>query len=201
MPSTLKRIEYRTFENCHFLRTIELPDGLEYLGKYCFYNSGLENIRIPPVLKTIETMTFYECKNLRHVEFSEGLEKIDFNAFYENGIRRVDLPSSTRRIGAEAFTECANLHSVQLNEGLETLGTDELTPEGEHYLGVFEESGLRDVRFPSTLKRIECRAFAECENLKVIELPDGLEYLGEHCFLRSGLESIKIPPALKVIEV
>ena len=36
LPSTLKRIEYRTFENCHFLRTIELPDGLEYIGKKCF---------------------------------------------------------------------------------------------------------------------------------------------------------------------
>ena len=162
--------------------------------------TSLESVRIHPKLKTIEARTFYKCKNLKRVEFSEGLEKIGFNAFYENGIRRVDLPSGTRRIGAEAFTECANLHSVQLNEGLETLGTDEVTPEGEHYLGVFEESGLRDVKLPSTLKRIECRAFAECENLTAIELPDGLEYLGMNCFSESGLESIRIPPAVKVIE-
>ena len=49
-----------------------------------------------------------------------------------------------------------------LNEGLEVLGTDELTPEGKRYPGVFEKSGLRNVVFPSTLKRIEYNAFAGC---------------------------------------
>ena len=134
------------------------------------------------------------------MEFPEGLEKIEARAFSESGIECVDLPSSVRTICGGAFAGCANLRSAQLNEGLETLGTDELTPEGEHYLGVFEESGLRDVKLPSTLKRIECRAFAECENLTAIELPDGLECLGKECFSESGLKSIRIPPALKTIE-
>ena len=89
---------------CKNLKAIELPDGLEYLGNECFYNSGLESIRIPPALKTIEARTFYRCENLKHVEFSEGLEKIGVAAFSKSGIRRVDLPSSTKRIGAAAFS-------------------------------------------------------------------------------------------------
>ena len=62
---------------CKNLKAIELPDGLEYLGNECFYNSGLESIRIPPTLKTIEIWTFCGCKNLRHVEFSEGLKYLE----------------------------------------------------------------------------------------------------------------------------
>ena len=55
-------------------------------------------------------------------------------------------------------------------------------PDGRRYPGVFEESGLRDVKLPSTLRRIEYSAFAECENLKTVRLPDRLEHLGENCF-------------------
>ena len=33
LPSTLKRIEYNTFKKCKNLRSIVLPDGLEFVGK------------------------------------------------------------------------------------------------------------------------------------------------------------------------
>ena len=48
--------------------------------------------------------------------------------------------------------------------------------------GAFQESALESVRLPSTLRRITYRTFTRCRNLKVIELPDGLEYLGKYCF-------------------
>ena len=33
LPSTLKKIEYSAFENCHNLISIELPQQLESIGK------------------------------------------------------------------------------------------------------------------------------------------------------------------------
>ena len=36
LPSTLKRIEYSAFEKCKNLKSIDLPDGLEHIGKCCF---------------------------------------------------------------------------------------------------------------------------------------------------------------------
>ena len=39
-PSTLRRIGYGAFKGCH-LREIRLPDSLEYIGKECFWGSGL----------------------------------------------------------------------------------------------------------------------------------------------------------------
>lgn len=35
LPSTLRRIEYAAFA-CTDLRSITLPDGLEYIGTWCF---------------------------------------------------------------------------------------------------------------------------------------------------------------------
>ena len=69
-----------------------------------------------------------------------------------------------------------------LNGGLEVLGTDEYTPDGRTWYGVFQESTLESVELPSTLKRIEYNAFQSCKRLKSIVLPDKLEYVGECCF-------------------
>ena len=162
LPSTLKRIECRTFAGCKNLKTVELPNGLEYIGKECFYESGLESVRIPSALKTIEGWTFFNCKNLKHVEFPEGLEKIDAAAFSGSGIERVDLPSSTRRIGAEAFMECKRLRDVRLNEGLETLGEVERFEGWKRNGNVFSRSALESVVIPSTLEVLEKDTFFGC---------------------------------------
>ena len=42
LPPTLKRIEYSAFEDCKNLRNISLPDGLECVGKRCFWGNALE---------------------------------------------------------------------------------------------------------------------------------------------------------------
>ena len=87
----------------------------------------------------------------------------------------MDFPASLRTVSQGSFSQCENLRSAKFAEGLEVLGTDKSQRGGSMWSGAFQESALESVRFPSTLKRIEHSAFAECENLKIIELPDGLE--------------------------
>ena len=36
LPSTLRRIEYCAFEKCRNLKSIRLPEKIEYIGKHCF---------------------------------------------------------------------------------------------------------------------------------------------------------------------
>ena len=36
LPSTLKRIKYGAFQGCKNLKSISIPEKLEYIGKYCF---------------------------------------------------------------------------------------------------------------------------------------------------------------------
>ena len=47
---------------------------------------------------------------------------------------------------------------------------------------MFQDSALSTVKLPSTLKRIECRAFCDCNNLESVDLPEGLECIGKQCF-------------------
>ena len=86
-----------------------------------------------------------------------------------------------------------------LNEGLEVLGTEENQIHTAHWFGVFSGSALETVKLPSTLKRIECKAFRSCASLKRIDLPEKLEYIGMESFSNSGLQSVTFPKALKVV--
>ena len=58
-----------------------------------------------------------------------------------------------------------------LNEGLEKLGDR-----------TFSGSAVESITLPSTLKRVEENTFGFCKNLKRIEIPKGVEYIGEFCF-------------------
>ena len=89
-------------------------------------------------------------------------------AFGETGLESVAIPSSVRIIHQSAFCLCKNLRYAMINEGLETLGTDEYKSDGARYFGVFQEDALEHVIFPSTLKRIEYRAFMDCERPRAV---------------------------------
>ena len=116
---------------------------------------------------------------MKAATFSDGLETIDQFAFAETSLEDVELPASLRKIAQGAFAGCKNLKTVTFKDGLEVLGTDEYDDDGEMLCGVFEESSVKNVDLPFTLKRIEYRAFENCYNLISIELPQQLESIGK----------------------
>ena len=46
----------------------------------------------------------------------------------------------------------------------------------------FYESAIEIIKLPSTLKRLEVQTFGNCKNLKNLEIPEGVEYIGDQCF-------------------
>ena len=71
---------------------------------------------------------------------------------------------------------------------------------------MFAESGLKSFTVPTSLKRIEGRAFAHCRNLKHADFSASTlqsggkdDFFSESVFSDSGLESIVLPSTLKVI--
>ena len=48
--------------------------------------------------------------------------------------------------------------------------------------GAFKGLSFRKILFSSTLKRIEARAFADCDNLQKLVIPEGVEYVGKGAF-------------------
>ena len=89
---------------------------------------------------------------------------------------------------------------MQLNEGLKELGEKEVIDGEDREGGVFYRSAIESIKLPSTLKRLEEETFYYCENLKRVEIPNGVEYIGKQCFEGSGIEEIALPHTLKEID-
>ena len=84
LPSTLKRIEEWTFYNCHNLKHVELPNGVEYIGKQCFTLSGIEEITLPSTLKEIGEKVF-DHTSLKTVYVEEGCA-LDVKKYVGDGV-------------------------------------------------------------------------------------------------------------------
>ena len=63
----------------------------------------------------------------------------------------------------------------------------------------FKNATISEVIFPKSIKVILDGAFSGCKNLKQIDLPEALEYLGSFCFAKSGITELDFPNSLKSI--
>lgn len=63
----------------------------------------------------------------------------------------------------------------------------------------FKNATISEVILPKSIIAILRESFSGCKNLKHIDLPDTLEYLGDCCFSHSGLTDLAFPNALKVV--
>ena len=125
LPSTLKRIEYDTFEGCKDLKSIWLPERLEYIGKQYFMDSALESVELPDSLRTVAQGAFSGCASLTTAKFGEGLEALGTDEYVDEGrplhgvfegraLGDIKLPSSLKRIAYNAFQNCKNLKRIGL---------------------------------------------------------------------------------------
>ena len=64
------------------MKSINLPGRLEYIGKCCFNESGLELVNLLHGVKIIDESAFYQCENLKSMVLPAGLEKIGLFAFF-----------------------------------------------------------------------------------------------------------------------
>ncbi len=87
---------------------------------------------------------------------------------------------------------------VIIEEGISEIakyafGGDEASDFPEYY------KNLKDVSFPSTLKKIGDYAFEKCYYLTHIELNEGLEYIGDYAFYGTRIEEVEIPGSVTEI--
>ena len=103
------------------------------------------------------------CEHLRTAKFGNGLEllgtsertdngAIYLGAFEGSAAEHIELPSTLKRIECNTFRGCQNLKDIRFPDGLETI---------RQYC--FQQSGLKKLVIPASMKEIEKGAFAYCE--------------------------------------
>ncbi|MCD8341880.1 MAG: leucine-rich repeat protein [Clostridiales bacterium] len=198
------------------LESLELPEGLETIGNYAFYQYiALTNLTIPDSVTSIGNYAFYYCSSLTSLTFGADsqLTSIGSHAFYEaDSLVNVTLPEKLTSIGDNAFTNCDNLNSIELPDSLISIGSSAFSgctalnsitiPASVTSIGssAFNQcSGLRTVTFGdgSELTAISDSTFKGCTSLTSINLPDSVTSIGNYAFSGcTALTDINLPDDL-----
>lgn len=168
-----------------------VPDGVEYIEKYAFYNcTGLKSITLPDSIKFIREYAFYNDAKLENIDLS-NVEAIGARAFEGcESLKSANLVK-TYSLGMSAFKNCTSLESVDLtalrNTGKTTFsGCTSLKAVvlGEHTKlaeAMFVQCGIEsvDIYERDTIPEF---CFAECANLKTVNILNDLVSVGYGAF-------------------
>lgn len=222
LPSTLERIGYFSgstgnyiFNDCEKLEKIMLPKNLWFIGYNAFSHTALKTIDIPNNVQYLWTYAFHECELLEKVILPSSLIRIEHGGFEGcKMLNDITIPQNVSEIGISAFGNCSLLQSVLFEGDVSTIGKEAfinctslqtiILPNGLESLGssAFEGcSSLSKVIISDELEEIEATTFKDCVELQEVILGESMETLGSSCFFHCPkLTKLIIPVTVKKIE-
>lgn len=201
LPTTVKTIGDSAFYGCNQLININLPKGLEKLGKYAFSGASLKSVTMPDHLAEIPDCAFSGC-NFTEITIPDGVMSIGECAFSGSLLREIHLPQSLKSIGNYAFRAC-DLLEISIPNLVDSIGQ----------YAFMNCSKLERVVMSERIKQIQYGLFYGCENLKYmsttsslnqsqsINVPEGVTFIGKNAFSGcSSLTSVNIPTSVSKID-
>ena len=172
-------LEYITFGDAEKTDTVIIPETVQKIGNYVFMNcEKIKNIKLPTNLKSIGKTCFQSCISLT------GLF----------------IPQSVESIGGGIFGDCDALQSVEIeDENNNFIFKDGILYDVKNGILVSAVNSLipEKVIVDECTKTIAYSAFADCNNLYEIEIPQGVVNIDEKAFTRlDNLKNIEIPDSV-----
>lgn len=202
IPQSVTNINGNAFRDCSSLEKIELSDKTEHLGSGVFYNcTSLKNV----TYKNVDT----EMATKYSVVLPEGFKNLDGSAFaYCQSIKSVFLPAS---LGFYDYL----FNSVYNNRppvffGCNFLELIDIDKNNSHYTAVdnviynkkmsilieFAEHKVNSFTVPESVTNIWDCAFYGYDNLKEINLNEGLKEIRGYAFSHTGIKDMTIPSSV-----
>ncbi len=168
---------------------VNIPNTVEKIWNRAFLNNKtVTEVAFPDGISgklEIGMDVFSNSKALKRILLPNGITSIGENMFkYCKALEEVFVPNTVTSIGAKAFNNCNMLSKLTFEEG----GTEALVIEdGRSYSGDHGETQYTGI-------------FDNCNNLKVIELPERTKSIGEYAFVElESLTTLKLPSTLETI--
>ncbi len=200
LPSTVAVIGDQAFYNCP-LTELELPIGLQTLGKSCISGTKVRQLHIPRDTH-IEGGMPGNSPRLEHITVENGnneysshdgvLYDRDLTVLLEMPIGRqgvYTIPNGVTEINAYAF-QGSQLTRVNIPASLSIIGE-----------GAFCNcSNIESIYIPERVSEIPAHTFSDCGNLRHIDLPNGLLSIGSRAFNKCMLlENLQLPSSLRTL--
>lgn len=144
------------------LKHVEVPERVEKITDFAFYNSEIESVKLPDSIKKIGDEAFSNCHNLKEINLGNGVKQLGNYVFsFDENLTKIELPPSLQEVGGGDFYK-SNIKSITLNEGLDNIAQ-----------GAFVGTHIEKLHIPRSVKHIGKIAISE--NTKEIVMPVFLE--------------------------
>lgn len=221
----VKVIGERAFDMCDKLTSVVLPDSVTTIGPSAFEScTAMTSITVPDSVESIGDYAFYDCPSLTSFKIPEGVTAIGRFTFYGGvALTSVTIPASVTSIGNYAFDNCTSLticgskgsyaetYAKKNSIPFETPKPDDNVYQGMKYetidSGVILTGYTDDLpavlKIPAEINGIPVTgfaqfAFAQCDKLTEVILPDSLTSFGMQTFWGcKNLEKVTLPANLK----
>lgn len=190
------------------IKHVEVPEGIECLGKSCFYDMrGIITVKLPKSLQSIQSKAFRNCISLEKVYFGSGQVKIERDAFRNC----TSLKNVITCDGNEYTFEGISRIRGNAMEGAVSTDVPPSLVYAVHQqvFGNFRLSGTILLKYigaesrviiPEGITRIAEKAFAGKENIDKVILPDSLREIGAEAFRDCLLlQTIQLPEGVERI--
>jgi len=211
----------RAFNNCAKLKSVVIPDKITKIGYASFSDcKSLTSVTISDSVTSIDNEAFNNCASLENVTIGKNIANIGEDVFRNcEKIKRIDYR------GTIAQWEAINIDTgnyflisaiIKCSDGIKGNGKaitiDSLTYELGNYTASLlkYDDSLQNLTIPKSIEyegcefavtNIDNRAFAGCENLTDITIPDSVTSIGESAFDGcTSLVSVTLSKSITTIE-
>jgi hypothetical protein len=177
LSNNITNISGNMFEGCSKLTNVTIPNKVEKIEYGAFARSGIESVTIPNSVKKIESNVFAYCNNLKKLIYNGT--SAQWNAIE----KRSDWYHDTSNF----YIECTD---VLFDKDGRELPVLEITHTSRDLIGYTEST--TELVIPKIVEdntgalhmitSIGAAAFASCENLTSITIPESVTSIGESAF-------------------
>ncbi len=180
--------------------TIEIDGGtyvVTSIGYTAFENCcDLVDVEIPDTIVTIKK-SFYSCEKItaKLLLYNHGKNCYGWIGDREKCPSKIVIPDGVEHIDTWAFKSCRNLKEIEIPNSVISMGDDVflccypnpkllLYNENKNCYGWIGDRRKcpSKIVLPNECSIINDEAFADCENLKDIEIPNTVTYIGRYAF-------------------
>lgn len=206
------------FNGCSNLTTLDLGNTVMVIGDNAFYHCyNLTDVDIPDSVITIGWAAFSNCDSLTSVTIPDSVTTIYAWAFSDcNNLKSVTIGNGVIFIGDFAFGDCISLTNIHISDSVATIGENAFHNTEYYntscnwenqvlYIGRYLIKANTSLSGFYTIKQnsinIADAAFADCEHLMGITIPNSIENIGSFAFSWcDNLTSITIPDSVLNID-